>query len=133
MLVIDQLTRAAHDAPNAPLLPGLGLSNGEAWALSGAVASWLIAQGYGPDAKSFAVPSGDTVQRIVLLLGALRAGALVTEGPSPVSYGRLASCSIDAAVAERRTHIAAETPARLIDGVCRHHGDFKTIAEAVSG
>ena len=139
MLVIDQLARAAHERPHAPLLPGRAgadwqaLTNARAWVLSGSVASWLIAQGYGPGAKSFDVPLGDTPQRAVLLLGALRAGALVGDGPGEVSYGRLVSCSIDAAVAERRTHLTADTPARVIGGVCRRHGDFATIDEAVSG
>jgi len=85
----------------------------------------------------------------VLLLGALRAGALVVEtaGEAALAFttrqGRLVSadaialaalvrCSIDAAVAERRLHIGADTPARMIGGTCRRHGDFMTIAEAVS-
>jgi feruloyl-CoA synthase len=142
-LAIDLLARAAHERPQAPLLAGRAgpdwhaLTNGEAWARSGAVASWLIAQGYGPSGrgagKRFSVPAADSPQRIVLLLGALRAGALVVEGPSEVSYGVLANCSIDAAVAERRLHIDASTPARMVDGECRRHGDFASIAEAVSG
>jgi hypothetical protein len=41
-------------------------------------------------------------------------------------------CSIDAAVAERRLHLGADTPARVIGGVCRRHGDFVTVAEALS-
>jgi hypothetical protein len=45
----------------------------------------------------------------------------------------LANCSIDAAVAERRLHIDAETPARRRGDVCFRHGDFATIAQAVSG
>ena len=138
-LVIDQLSRAAHERPLAQLLADRhgsawqALSNAEAWASSGAVASWLIAQGYGPGGKIFPVPPGDSPQRVVLLLGALRAGALVVEGPDEVPYGVLANCSIDAAVAERRLHIDAATPARTIGGICRRHGDFVSIAEAVSG
>ena len=86
-LVIDQLAQAAEHAPQAPLLSGRSgeewqrLTNARAWAQSGAVASWLIAQGFGPDGRSLAVPAGDTPQRAVLLLGALRAGALVVPGP----------------------------------------------------
>ncbi len=138
-LVVDQLSRAAHERPQAPLLADRqgsawqALTNAEAWARSGAVASWLIAQGYGPDGKVFSVPPDDSPQRVVLLLGALRAGALVVEGPSEVPYRVLAHCSIDAAVAERRLHLGAATPARMTGGVCRRHGDFSSIAEAVSG
>jgi acyl-CoA synthetase (AMP-forming)/AMP-acid ligase II len=137
-LVIDQLARAAERAPHAPLLPersGQGwrsLTNAEAWAQSGAVASWLIAQGYGPAGRPLAVPADDTPERAVLLLGALRAGALVVEGPSAVEFAVLVHCSIDAAVAERRLHIDARTPARRRGDVCLCHGDFTTIGQAVS-
>jgi acyl-CoA synthetase (AMP-forming)/AMP-acid ligase II len=136
-LVIDQLARSAERVPHAPLLPDRSgeawrrLTNACAWAQSGAVASWLIAQGYGPGGRSLTVPKGETAERAVLLLGALRAGALVMEGPSTVEFAVLAHCSIDAAVAERRLHIDAETPARRSGSSLRHHGDFATIAEAV--
>jgi feruloyl-CoA synthase len=77
------------------------------------------------------VPAGDSPERAVLLLGALRAGALVVEGPSAVEFAVLANCSIDAAVAERRLHIDAETPARRSGDVCLRHGDLASIAQAV--
>ncbi len=134
-LVIDQLQRAAETRPSAPLLPDragaewLSLTNARAWAQSGAVASWLIAQGFGPGSPPLAVPAGATTDRAVLLLGALRAGAAVVDGAAETEFARLANCSIDAAVAERRLHIDAATPARWQKGVCRRHGDFATIAE----
>jgi non-ribosomal peptide synthetase component F len=137
-LVIDQLARSAERAPHAPLLPERGgeawqrLTNARAWARSGAVASWLIAQGFGPNGRSLAVPAGDSPERAVLLLGALRAGALVVEGPSAIEFAVLANCPIDAAVAERRLHIDAETPARRDHGSLLRHGDFATIAAAVA-
>ena len=136
-LAIDQLARAAEHAPQAPLLPDRRgeawqrLTNARAWAQSGAVASWLIAQGFGPGARSLTVPAGDTPERAVLVLGALRAGALVVEGESTVEFAVLANCSIDAAVAERRLHIDAETPARRRGDICLRHGDLATIAQAV--
>ena len=136
-LVIDQLARAAERAPHARLLPERSapcwrrLTNAEAWAQSGAVASWLIAQGYGPAGRPLAVPADDTPERAVLLLGALRAGALVVEGPSAVEFAVLVHCSIDAAVAERRLHIDARTPARRRGDVCLCHADFTTIGQAV--
>jgi feruloyl-CoA synthase len=137
-LVIDQLARAAEQAPHAPLVPERGgevwrrLTNAEAWAQSGAVASWLIAQGYRPGGRPLAVPAGDTPERAVLLLGALRAGALVVEGPGTLEFAVLAHCSIDASVAERRLHIDARTPARQRGDVCLCHGDFTTVAQAVA-
>jgi acyl-CoA synthetase (AMP-forming)/AMP-acid ligase II len=138
-LVIDQLARSAERAPQAPLLAERRgeawqrLTHARAWAQSGAVASWLIAQGFGPDGRSLSVPAGDTPERAILLLGALRAGALVVEGPSAVEFAVLANCSIDAAVAERRLHIDAQTPARRRGDLCLRHGDLATIAQAVSG
>ena len=57
MLVIDQVMRLNEEAPDAPLLMGRGgeewtaLTNAQVWRLSGAIASWLIAQGYGPGGK----------------------------------------------------------------------------------
>jgi acyl-CoA synthetase (AMP-forming)/AMP-acid ligase II len=137
-LVIDQLARSAERAPHAPLLPERSgdqwqrLTNARAWAQSGAVASWLIAQGFGPDGRSLAVPAGDTPERAVLLLGALRAGALVVPGPSAIEFAVLVHCSIDAAVAERRLHIDAKAPARRGDDSLLRHGDFATIAAAVA-
>jgi feruloyl-CoA synthase len=148
-LLIDRLARNADGSPQAPLLPRSTLTNAEAWAQSGAVASWLIAQGFGPGAQSIAVSAVDRPERTVLLLGALRAGALVVEtagdaglafalkqgclmSSDGIAVAALARCSIDAAVAERRLHVRADTPARIVGGVCRRHGDFVTIAEAVS-
>jgi feruloyl-CoA synthase len=153
-LVIDQLARLAERAPDAPLFPERRdgdwprLTHAEAWAQSGAVASWLIAQGFGPDGRSLAVEAADSPQRAILLLGALRAGAPVaSDGASltfvseddhlvthsGIDFAALAHCTIDAAVAERRLHIDANTPARLCGGFCRRHGDITTIAEAVDG
>jgi hypothetical protein len=136
-LVIDRLGQSAERAPHAPLLPERidqawqQLTNAQAWAGSGAVASWLIAQGYGPGARCVAVPPGESPQRAVLILGALRAGALIAEGAGDLEFAVLASCSIDAAVAERRLHIDAGTPARRRGALCQRHGDLATIAEAV--
>jgi feruloyl-CoA synthase len=149
-LVIDRLAQDAERAPEALLRPACALTNGQAWAQSGAVASWLIAQGFGPRGRSLAVSAPDGVERAILLLGALRAGALVVEAAEPatlafaaragrlvssegVALAALARCSVDAAVAERRLHIRPDTPARIIGGTCRHHADFMTIADALSG
>ena len=143
-LVVDELMRLSEEQPQVPLLPKragaewVSLTHMRAWIESGAIASWLIAQGYGPGGKSLAVPRGDGSreggpQRVALLLGALRAGALVVEGPAEVGYGALAAASIDAAVAERRLHIDASTPARRIGERLLCHGDFKTIEDVVNG
>jgi len=148
-LLIDRLAEAAARAPSAPLLPRFALSNAEAWMQSGGIASWLIAQGFGPGALSIAISAPDSTERAVLLLGALRAGALVVEragdavlaftqregrliSTGGIALAALARCPVDAAVAERRLHLDADTPARVIGGTCTRHGDFATAAEALA-
>ena len=148
-LAIDQLAREAERAPQAPLLPQFILTNAEARAQSGSIASWLIAQGFGPGRLTLVVSAPASPERTVLLLGALRAGVLVVESAGEaalaftvqgghlvssdgIALAALAQGSIDAAVAERRLHIGADTPARVIRGTRRCQGDFATIAEAVA-
>ena len=137
-LVIDRLGQLAERSPDAPLFPGRrdggwpAISCARAWATSGAVASWLIAQGFGPEGKQVTVPAGDSPERALLLLGALRAGAVVIRGANQFVFAALARCSIDAAVAERRLHIDGATPARRQGDVCQCHGDLADFADAVA-
>ena len=49
----------------------------EARARTGSVASWLIAQGFGPQSAPVAILSGDSPERALFLYGALRAGVRV--------------------------------------------------------
>jgi feruloyl-CoA synthase len=137
-LFIDRLGELARDHPAAPLAPDRRgddwrrLTNAEAWARSGAVASWLIAQGFGPGGRVLAVPPGNTPLRAVVLLGALRAGALVVEGPAEVEFAALAQCAIDASVAERRLHIDGDTPARRRGAACLTQGELSSIAQVLA-
>lgn len=133
----------------------------EAWARTGSIASWLIAQGFGPQSAPVAILSGDSPERVLFFFGALRAGVRVAslspdlslsdidrvfasvgptlvfaqdsrtygaaldraqargarivtvDGKRGLAFAALASCSIDAAVAERRLHITADTPAEV--------------------
>ena len=163
------------------------LTYAEAWARTGAVASWLIAQGFGPDSKPIAILSDNSLENALLVFGALRAGALVApispnyslsgdftrldhalsvvepglvfaqdsaryaaaldrtkaaivtvDGKRGLAFGALASCSIDASVAERRLHITADTPAKILftsgstglpKGVLNTHGNLAAAAE----
>ncbi|WP_421995875.1 AMP-binding protein [Reyranella sp.] len=94
-LVIDWLRDAAERRPDVTFLaqrrgPGEGaarpwqrLSYAEAWAKTGAIASWLIAQGYGPASPPLAILSDNSLENALFLFGALRAGALV----APISPG----------------------------------------------
>lgn len=84
-LVIDLLQRAALRRPDVTFLAERGgpdrawqrLTYAEAWAKSGAVASWLIAQGFGPGGSPIAILSDNSLEYALLVLGAQRAGALV--------------------------------------------------------
>ncbi|HYC63639.1 MAG TPA: hypothetical protein VEC14_02820 [Reyranellaceae bacterium] len=122
-LLIDRLAAAAERDPAGAAI----------WARSGGVASWLIAQGYGPDGKALAAEAPEPV----LVLGALRAGALLSRDgvplPAGVSVAALAACPVDAAVAERRLHITAATPVRANGGVVLRHGDLETLEQVLSG
>lgn len=194
-LVIDLLGRAAERRPHVTFLaerrgPDRAwqrLTYAEAWARTGAIASWLIAQGFGPDGKPIAILSDNSLENALLVFGALRAGALVApispnyslsgdfthldhalsvvqpglvfaqdsaryvaaldrtdarkvtvDGRRGLAFGALASCSIDAAVSERRLHITADTPAKILftsgstgfpKGVLNTHGNLASAAE----
>jgi feruloyl-CoA synthase len=199
-LVIDWLQRAAQRRPDVTFLAERRgphrawqrLTYAEAWARTGAVASWLIAQGHGPASPPVAILSDNSLENAVFLFGALRAGALVAplsptysrsgdftrldhalsvvapalvfaqdsnaygaaldraqacgarivtvDGGRGLAFGALASCSIDASVAERRLHIDADTPAKILftsgstglsKGVLNTHGNLAAGAEMI--
>jgi len=200
-LMIDWLQRAAERRPTVTFLAQRRgperawrhLSYAEAWAKTGAIASWLIAQGYGPDSNPAAILSDNSIENALFLFGAMRAGLLV----APISpnyslsgdftrldhalalvqpalvfaqdsaaygkaldrtdarivtvdgqyrkgrglpFGALTSSSIDAAVAERRTHITGDTPAKILftsgstglaKGVLNTHGNLASAIEMI--
>lgn len=199
-LIIDWLERAALLRPDVtflaercgPARTWQHLSYAEAWAKTGAIASWLIAQGYGPDAAPVAILSDNSLENALFLFGALRAGAVVAsispgysqtadltrldhaldivepalvfaqdtkayaaaldraerrgarlvtvDGRRGIAFAALTSCSIDAAVAERRQHISAATPAKILltsgstgspKGVLNTHGNLAASAEMI--
>src|SRR5476649_2798329 len=198
--VIDHLRRAALRRPDVTFLAQRRgperawqrLSYAEAWARTGAVASWLIAQGFGPSSKPLAILSDNSLENALFLFGTLRAGALVApvsptystagdltrlehalsivepslvfaqdskdygaaldravargahivtvDGRRGLPFGALTNSSIDAAVAERRTHITADTPAKILftsgstgppNGVLNTHGNLAAGAEMI--
>jgi len=196
-LMIDWLQRAAERRPQVTFLaerrgPDRAwqrLTYAEAWARTGAVASWLIAQGFGPGSPPAAILSDNSLENALFLFGAMRAGLLVApispnyslsgdftrldhalglvqpalvfaqesavygraldrvagriitvDGKRGLPFGALASASIDAAVAERRMHITADTPAKILftsgstgmaKGVLNTHGNLASAAEMI--
>ena len=200
-LVIDLLQRAAERRPHVTFLAERRgadrawqrLTYAEAWAKTGAVASWLIAQGFGPAGRPVAILSDNSLENALFLFGALRAGVLVApvspnyslsggdfarldhaldlvqpslvfaqssdafgpaldraeargarlitvDGKRGLAFGALTACSVDAAVAERRTHIGPETPAKILftsgstglaKGVLNTHGNLAAAAEMI--
>jgi feruloyl-CoA synthase len=201
-LVIDRLREAAERRPDTTFLAERRgpqrawqrLTYAEAWARTGAVASWLIAQGFGPDGAPVAILSDNSLENALFLFGALRAGVLVApispawslagakggdferfdhamkvvqpslvfaqdsqaysaaldraaahgarivtiDGKRGFAFGALATCSIDAAVAERRQHITRDTPAKILftsgstglpRGVLTTHGNLAAALE----
>ena len=197
-LMIDWLQRAAERRPHVTFLaerrgPDRAwqrLTYAEAWAKTGAVASWLIAQGYGPDSITGRDPVGqqpgeravpvrrdargpaggaDIAQLFAVRrfraprsgarsraagfgvragLGRLRQGARSHERADHhrrrhkrgLPFGALTSASIDAAVAERRKTITADTPAKIMftsgstgtaKGVLNTHGNLASAIEMI--
>jgi feruloyl-CoA synthase len=201
-LVIDLLSRAAERRPNVTFLaqrrgPDRAwqrLTYADAWARTGAIASWLIAKGYGPSSlggsKPIAILSDNSLENALLVFGALRAGAIVApispgyslsgdftrldhvlsivepslifaqealpfeaalhraakkgarlitaDGKLGLPFGALTSSSIDASVSERRLHITAATPAKILftsgssalpKAVLNTHGNLAAAAE----
>ena len=89
-LIIDRLGKAAARRPDTTFLAERGvdgdwvkLSYGEAWRRTGAIASWLIAQGFGPGGPSVVILSENSIDHAMLAFGAMRAGAVV----APLSPG----------------------------------------------
>ena len=199
-LIIDRLWSAAERRPDVTFLAQRRgperawqrLSYAEAWAKTGAVASWLIAQGFGRQSKPVAILSDNSLENALFLFGALRAGVLVApispnyslsadfarldhaldtvepglvfaqksstygaaldraaargarivtaDGKRGIAFAALTSCSVDASVAERRLHIDADTPAKILftsgstglsKGVLNTHGNLAAAAEMI--
>lgn len=199
-LIIDRLQQAAERRPNVTFLAERRgperawqrLTYAEAWARTGAVASWLIAQGFGPQGRPVAILSDNSLENALFLFGALRAGVLVApispsyalsgdfarfdhalsvvdpalvfaqdsaaygaaldraeargarivtvDGKRGMAFAALAACPVDASVAERRLHIDAGTPAKILftsgstglsKGVLNTHGNLAAAAEMI--
>jgi feruloyl-CoA synthase len=63
------------------------LTYAEAWAKTGAVATWLIRHGFGPDRPGVMILSENSIEHALLTYGALRAGATVIPVSPTYSFG----------------------------------------------
>lgn len=83
-LIIDRLCEAAERRPDVTFLAERRgpqrqwqrLTYAEAWAKTGAIASWLIAEGYGPGSRPLAILSDNSLEHALMMFGAQRAGLL---------------------------------------------------------
>ena len=83
-LIIDRLQQAAERDPEGLFRVGHdltqpGLTHAGVWVRTGAIASWLIAQGYGPQSAPVAILSNDSLERALFFLGCFRAGVTVAD------------------------------------------------------
>jgi feruloyl-CoA synthase len=204
-LIIDRLREAAERRPDTVFLaerrgpPSQGqsrqwqrLTYAEAWAKTGAIASWLIAEGFGPNSLPVVILSDNSIENALFMFGAQRAGVVVAsvspnyslsgdftrfdhvidlvepalvfaqdsqayaaaldriaargarivtvDGKRGITFAALANGSVDAAVAERRTHITADTPVKILftsgstgrpKGVLNTHGNLASAIEMI--
>ena len=93
--LVDYLARAAELRPNATFVAERDaakqwrrLSYAAAWRDTGAVATWLIRKGLGPDSAPLMILSENTIEHALLMLGAMRAGMAVVPVSPTYSFGQ---------------------------------------------
>lgn len=93
--LVDILAHAAQRRPATTFLaersaPGQWrrLQYQEAWRYSGAIATWLIRHGFGPNGPAVMILSENSIEHGLLTLGALRAGAVVAPVSPSYSFGK---------------------------------------------
>jgi feruloyl-CoA synthase len=93
--LVDYLEQSAARRPDTTFLAQRAttgqwrrLSYQEAWRDSGAIATWLIKHGFGPDGPAIMILSENSIEHALLTLGALRAGAVVVPVSPTYSFGK---------------------------------------------
>ena len=93
-LLIDLLERAKNIRPDVPFLAERDADGGwrnisysQVWRDSGAIATWLIRHGFGPDRPPVMILSENSIQHALLVLGTLRAGAAAVPVSPTYSFG----------------------------------------------
>jgi feruloyl-CoA synthase len=92
--LIDYLARAAELRPNTTFLAERDgakqwrrLTYAAAARDTAAVATWLIAKGFGPDSRPVMILSENSIEHALLMLGAMRAGVAVVPVSPTYSFG----------------------------------------------
>jgi feruloyl-CoA synthase len=92
--LIEYLERAVEVRPDSTFLAerdGAGgwkrLTYLEAWRTTGAIATWLIRQGFGPAGAPIMILSENSISHALLMLAGLRAGAAVVPVSPTYSFG----------------------------------------------
>ncbi|WP_331612517.1 AMP-binding protein [Povalibacter sp.] len=92
--LIDLLQRAQDIRPDTPFLAERDGSGGwrtityaQAWHDTGAIATWLMRHGFGPDGPPVMILSENSIEHALLMLGTLRAGAAAVPVSPTYSFG----------------------------------------------
>lgn len=93
-LLIDLLQHASQIRPEGAFLAERDAAGGwrkityaQAWRDTGAIATWLIRRGFGPDGPPVMILSENSIQHALLMLGTLRAGAAAVPVSPTYSFG----------------------------------------------
>jgi feruloyl-CoA synthase len=93
--LVDYFEQSARRRPDTTFLaerapggPWRRLTYREAWRDSGAIATWLIRHGFGPDGQKVMILSENSIEHGLLTLASLRAGAAVVPVSPTYSFGK---------------------------------------------
>lgn len=94
LILIDLLERAKNLRPDVPFLAERDANGGwrtityaQAWRDTGAVATWLMRHGFGPEGPPVMILSENSIEHALLMLGTLRAGAAAVPVSPTYSFG----------------------------------------------
>lgn len=92
--LIEYFERAKELRPGSTFLAERGVSGewrrityAQAWRDTGAIATWLIRHGFGPGGAPIMILSENSIGHALLMLGGLRAGAVVVPASPTFSFG----------------------------------------------
>jgi feruloyl-CoA synthase len=94
LILVDLLERAKDLRPDVPFLAERDANGGwrtityaQVWRDTGAVATWLMRHGFGPEGPPVMILSENSIEHALLMLGTLRAGAAAVPVSPTYSFG----------------------------------------------